>query len=173
MLGDLKTLADASPPVCPHLQFFQFPSHPKSTPLASNDWHSCVTHTILASQWHGGNTAMCHCGGKSRVSGKRGDKGQEEWHIFFRFPSHPKSTPWHRMIGILASRTQLWLHIGIGATLQCLWQKNEGEWEEGGQRTKRTAQAITYISIGSDGQVGHIGANLLAHWWQLLWLCLC
>ena len=77
------------------------------------------------------------------------------------------------MIGILASRTQLWLHIGIGATLQCLWQKNEGEWEEGGQRTKRTAQAITYISIGSDGQVGHIGANLLAHWWQLLWLCLC
>jgi len=38
--------------------FFRFPSHPKSTPLASNDWHSCIMHTILASHWHWGNTTM-------------------------------------------------------------------------------------------------------------------
>ena len=41
--------------------FCQSPSHPKSTPLASNAWHSYVMQAILASQCHGGNTCACHC----------------------------------------------------------------------------------------------------------------
>ncbi len=53
--------ADGPPLSPPPLQCCRFPSHQKLTPLASNACHYHVTRTILASQWHGGNTRACHC----------------------------------------------------------------------------------------------------------------
>jgi hypothetical protein len=38
--------------------FFSISFSSEINPLASNDWHSCVTHTIMTSHWHWGNTAM-------------------------------------------------------------------------------------------------------------------
>jgi hypothetical protein len=50
-----------SPLSPPPRQFCRFPSHRKSSPLASNARHLHVTRAILASQSHGGITHACNC----------------------------------------------------------------------------------------------------------------
>ena len=52
----------------PPRQFCQFPSHRKSTPLASIAWNSYITQAILASQSHGGNTCACNCEARIKSS---------------------------------------------------------------------------------------------------------
>ena len=61
MFRDTKTQPEGCRYFSPPCWFWQYPSHPKLTPLASNACHSYVTHTILASQPHGGINCACNC----------------------------------------------------------------------------------------------------------------